>query len=160
MTDFGNDGAGVAGASFPPIPSEPQTRILLVEDDARFAESLVEAVEAVGLDPLLVCTIDDDFAAFTRHAAPGAAVVDLLLPTADAFRLGRWIGGLCRGPVIVVVPGTTVPTIPDATTDRLRVVRRPVAPGALARMLVQIVGMRRWNACWLGTSTDPDARSA
>lgn len=144
MVDPGKDGAQGAGAPFA-HPRDARLRVLLVEDDARFADLLEGAIVAVGLEPLVVGAIDDDFVALTRQHAPAAVVVDLFLPTADALRLGRWIGGLCQGPVVVVVPGSTSPAIPDASTDRLRVVRRPVSPDVLAQTLAQIVRMRRWT---------------
>ncbi|MGC4105026.1 MAG: hypothetical protein QM753_01570 [Thermomicrobiales bacterium] len=163
MMDFGDDGAVYAETSFPHNPFASPSRILLVEDDARFAATLRDAVIEVGLEPVLVGAIDDDFVAFTRRCAPAVVVVDLFLPTADALRLGRWIGGLCRGPVIVVVPGSTSPAIPEAATDRLRVLRRPVAPDVLAHTLAQIVRMRRWSVPRgaIGEiGIDPDAKSA
>jgi len=146
MMDFGNDGAERVDASLALTPSDPRTRVLVVEDDARFAAPLTEAIAAVGLEPLVIGAIDDDFVSFVRRSLPAVVVVDLFLPTADALRLGRWVGGLCQRPVVVVVPGSTSPAIPEASTERLRVVRRPVAPDTLAQTLAQIVRMRRWQA--------------
>jgi len=158
MVDPGNDGAKGAGAPFA-HPRDARLRVLLVEDDARFADLLEGAIIAVGLEPLVVGAIDDDFAIVTRRHAPAAVVVDLFLPTADALRLGRWIGGLCQVPVVVVVPGSTSPAIPEAVTERLRVVRRPVAPDVLAQTLAQIVRMRRWRL-QRDREDEPDVRTA
>ncbi|HWK80973.1 MAG TPA: hypothetical protein VNP95_09390, partial [Thermomicrobiales bacterium] len=60
MMDFGNDGAERVDASLALTPSDPRTRVLVVEDDARFAAPLTEAIAAVGLEPLVIGAIDDD----------------------------------------------------------------------------------------------------
>ncbi|MGB3330594.1 MAG: hypothetical protein WBA46_16660 [Thermomicrobiales bacterium] len=159
MMDLGDHDAAEAAALSSSTQTDPRPHVLLVEDDARLVTPLTEAIREVGLEPMVVSAIGDDFIPFTRQSAPAAVIVDLLLPTADALRLGRWIGGLCHGPVLVVVPGSPIPTIPDASTDRLRVVRRPVAPAALAGLLVQAIQMRRVHGR-PGAHGDPGKRTA
>lgn len=159
MMDLGEQDASATAALSGSTQSDLRPHVLLVEDDARLVTPLTEAIREVGLEPMVVSAIGDDFIPFTRTTAPAAVIVDLLLPTADALRLGRWIGGLCHGPVIVVVPGSTIPTIPDAATDRLRVVRRPVAPAVLAGLLVQAIQMRREHG-HPGAHGEPGKRTA
>lgn len=115
--------------------------ILVIEDDAAFAMLVSVALEAAGLRPYLISRIDECFPQIVAETRPVAVVLDLLMPTADALRLGRWIARVCPGPVpvAVVVPGTANPGLPDVTTDRLRVLRRPIAPDRLAQGLELLV---------------------
>lgn len=123
----------------------PTTRsgrcILVVADDTAFAMMIGTALEAAGLCPRVIAGIDERFVEMVTEECPAVVVVDLLMPTADALRLGRWIARVCPGPVqvAVVVPGTTSPGLPEVTTDRLRVLRRPIAPELLARSLELLV---------------------
>lgn len=129
----------MAAAGWP--STRPGACVLVIEDDAAFAMTVGAALETAGLHPHVIAGIDERFVPLVTETRPAAVIVDLLVPTAEALRLGRWIARVCPPSVLVlvVVPGTTNPTLPDVTTDRLRVLRRPIVPDRLAQSLGGLV---------------------
>ena len=77
------------------------TRILLVEDDPRLAELLVELLRSEGHE---VATEDDGARAVDRIVAeqPDVVVLDVGLPTVDGFTVCQQVQGRYGGRVLIL----------------------------------------------------------
>jgi two-component system, cell cycle sensor histidine kinase and response regulator CckA len=127
----GDDGAQAA-------PAETRPRVLIAEDDPALARAFGRALRRAGYEVLWVESAAQAVATFAQHGASlHAVLLDLDMPDAAIHEAYAMIRARCPElPVVALAaaqPGADQPA--DASNADESVLRKPVDPGVLARVL-------------------------
>lgn len=112
-------------------------RVLVVEDDARMAELLIQQLAALGYDGCAVGSPDAALEA-VRSRRPDALVVDLALADADGLVLGEALRGW--GIPMLACTGAVEPDVERRVRAAgfAALLRKPYRLAALARELARL----------------------
>ena len=84
------------------LPIDENTpRILIVEDEPKLGQLLIDYLRAAGYAPELI-THGDKVLAFVRQTPPDLILLDLMLPGTDGLTLCREIRRFCEIPIVMV----------------------------------------------------------
>ena len=119
-------------------------RILVVDDDALSREFLVEAIHALGYQPVEAKNAAEALE-FVRKSAPDLVLTDLRMPGADGIAVLQQLSALTTSPFSgIVISGDTRPeTIHAVGAAGFALLHKPVAAAKLRALVMQFDAMVR-----------------